>query len=669
MSFTKTEFIPKKTAITAGFLNSLQDTLIQVESDVSDKVSFADLTEELAKRGQLAPEFANTVGECTDTTKLYVLPDGHIYAYMTQTGPLFTNQLTKAVDTDGTPYADGAGYVDGKSFYSVVNNVESAKPYSECVADSADNILTGLIPYNQANTIRVSGFTGDLTSFDYLVFFDGNLNTVIQTGRLTNYVNTYGQTYADEAAFGGAVKTFTLDRTVLATKTGYWANSLANAKYVALSSNHLDADRLVITFDEEIAYGTSSQWRNTGHAFVPADYESRIIPLEEAEADHEARIKALEVYGGDSVSDREVPAYIKAECDDVIARVIDKQGNRSFNLIALSDFHYYNYGDSQKSLIRACKAISYLQSRMHFDAVATLGDNVPCGEGTAGEVENAHRWMKMVNEALCMTEAAGVRQFRTPGNHDRVGGDTADGSTPLFMPDNAIYSYISGYSRDCVMGDVPGGYGYCDFDSYKLRVILVNTSECEGKGRFSTYSGFHISTKQVRWLIDTLDLSGKDDGADWQILILSHHRADDYQEPIDGDGGNYIFPNILNAYAAGGSYSATRTEDGETISCDFAGKNAAKLIGQIHGHHHNYKFGNLYLGAPDHANSVETNVMAVGTPTTQLGADNPDNDGNTYVGTLDTATETAFCVYCIDLDDHVIHAVHYGAGLDREIGY
>ena len=75
------------------------------------------------------------------------------------------------------------------------------------------------------------------------------------------------------------------------------------------------------------------------------------------------------------------------------------------------------------------------------------------------------------------------------------------------------------------------------------------------------------------------------------------------------------------------------------------------------------------MGAPDHANSVETNVMAVGTPTTQLGADNPDNDGNTYVGTLDTATETAFCVYCIDLDDHVIHAVHYGAGLDREIGY
>ncbi|MBQ5672016.1 MAG: hypothetical protein IIV43_06650, partial [Oscillospiraceae bacterium] len=417
MSFTKTEFIPKKTAITAGFLNSLQDTLIQVETDVTDKVSRGELIEELAKRGQLAPEFANNVAECTDTAKLYVLPDGYIYAYMTKTGPLFTNRLTRAVDTDGTPYNGGLGYVDGKSFYSVVNNVESAKPYSDCVADSADNILTGLIPYGQENTIRVSGFTGDLTSFDYLVFFDGNLNTVIQTGRLANYVNNYGQTYADESAFGDTVKTFTLDRTVLATKTSYWASSLANAKYVALSSNHINPDKLVITFDEEIAYGTSSGWMNTGHAFVPADYEERIIPLEESTADHESRIGVLEMYGADSVTTGEVPAYIKAECDDVIARIIDKQGKRSFNLIALSDFHYYNYGDSQKSLIRACKAISYLQSRMHFDAVATLGDNVPCGEGTAAEVENAHRWMKLVNEALGLTEAAGVRQFRTPGNH------------------------------------------------------------------------------------------------------------------------------------------------------------------------------------------------------------------------------------------------------------
>lgn len=39
------------------------------------------LIDELAKRNQLAPEFANSVEECTDQSKLYVLPDGYIYAY------------------------------------------------------------------------------------------------------------------------------------------------------------------------------------------------------------------------------------------------------------------------------------------------------------------------------------------------------------------------------------------------------------------------------------------------------------------------------------------------------------------------------------------------------------------------------------------------------------
>ena len=35
---------------------------------------------ELTKKSQVRPDFANSVAECTDTTKLYVLPDGYLYA-------------------------------------------------------------------------------------------------------------------------------------------------------------------------------------------------------------------------------------------------------------------------------------------------------------------------------------------------------------------------------------------------------------------------------------------------------------------------------------------------------------------------------------------------------------------------------------------------------------
>lgn len=56
----------------------------------SDKKEIKDesivlISEELAKREQVKPEFANNIGECTDTTKLYVLPNGHFYAYMMST--------------------------------------------------------------------------------------------------------------------------------------------------------------------------------------------------------------------------------------------------------------------------------------------------------------------------------------------------------------------------------------------------------------------------------------------------------------------------------------------------------------------------------------------------------------------------------------------------------
>ena len=44
-----------------------------------------------------------------------------------------------------------------------------------------------------------------------------------------------------------------------------------------------DASSVIITVNEEINEGTTAihMWESTGHAFVPADYESRILELED----------------------------------------------------------------------------------------------------------------------------------------------------------------------------------------------------------------------------------------------------------------------------------------------------------------------------------------------------------------------------------------------------
>ena len=632
------------------------------------------IAEELAKRGQLRPEFANSIEECTDPTKLYVLPDGFIYAYMSKQGATFTNQLENAIDTDGTPFNNGMGYKNGIG----INN-------SFVEANDVNNVASGYIPFTTSSRLlRVAGSSLSIdevaagsnsnAAYEYVIYYDESFNVIAQQrGRSCYYVNEYGSVYEEIDAKGVTTMCYTFDWEDLPNKSDWWTSEIiAKAAYVRFFWYKPDLSSLIVTIDEEIAWGVESKWQSTGHQFVPADNEDRIIALEDAKENHESRLKDLEMHGGGSVSGEDIPSYIKSEADDVISRLLEKQGDRCFTMIGLSDFHYSGTGNNKDNLIRASKAISYIQSRIHVDAVATLGDNVPFGVGGDENMETAHRWFKEINEILQMTEGEGVAMFRTHGNHDRLGGNDADGNPTSFMPDDAIYRYVGGYNRDCVMGDVPGGWGYQDFESYKLRIILLNTAECEGVGRFSEFAGYRMSTKQYNWLIDTLDMSGKEDATEWQILILSHHRPDDWQEHITetewGENG-YILPNILHAYSTGGSFTGTRP-DGDIISCDFHGKNQAVLIGSIHGHHHAYLYGNLYRGKQE--NSDLTNVMAVSTPTSGFGAGeghNDDNDGNWYDSVKDTAEETAFCVYSIDLDNHVIHAIHYGNGIDREISY
>lgn len=631
---------------------------------------------------QLVPLFANSIEECTDTSKLYVLPDGYIYAYMSTVGALFTNQILNGVDKDGNEFnPDNKGLEFG---YISSNGSTQTSP------ENTSQFYSGFIPYNKENIIKISGVTPNanmaatgVTNQGRIFFYAADKTTDVMSNFFNGFVSEGSATYEPTGYNGTGVVTFDLAK--YTQLHGWYGGEIASkAKYIRVGwYAGGDADNAYVTFNEDIEFGTTYQWASTGHAFVPADYESRIIDLEETAENHENRIKAIETYGTGSISGEEIPAYIKAEAENVIDRLIEvkEDAGRCFTIVGLSDFHYYNYdynhnspdNDNRRTLINASKAIGYINNRMHIDAVATLGDIVPFGATDDSAIRYTRKYFKEINEILTMTQQSGVIDFRAVGNHDRAGGNDANGNPTPHIPDNTIYSYIGGYNRQCDYVNAPAGYGYKDFDGYKLRVIVLNTAECEGKGRFSEpHHGYFIGNAQYNWLINkALDMSGKENASEWQILILSHHRADDAQVATDGNSWSknaFILPNILHAYKIGGSYSGAIAEEGISVQCNFTGKNQAKLIGQIHGHHHNYKYQQLYLGASD--NSTQTNIMAIGTPTTSFITNgNDDNEGNTYSSVRDTAEDTAFCVYNIDLDNNKIHAIHYGNGIDREINY
>lgn len=340
-----------------------------------------------------------------------------------------------------------------------------------------------------------------------------------------------------------------------------------------------------------------------------------------------------------------MPAYVRQEADSVIESVSAAQTGRCFTFAAITDLHYGNsgYPDGVK---HACQALKYIDQRLKLDAVAVLGDYTD-GYPASG-VQNAFSDFRSVNTVL-----DGLRfgpNLRIQGNHD-------------FYMDHApeIHRHIQAYSEDVMWGDRNGGYFYRDFPACKLRIICLNTAET---GNDIIY----ISSKQCLWFADVLrDAGTKEDAAEWQILVLSHHPVDwSYAD------GSYAFAGIMNAYKTGDYWSGTVGGEGVSMNT-FEGKNAARLIGNIHGHIHNLLVDRLYSMSPASPDAVQYDIYRMCTPEACINRSN-QYDGvwkepESYPKVKNSAQDTSFVIYCIDLDACTIQAVCYGAGYDRRLLY
>lgn len=229
------------------------DTQIAIE-----RARIDTFTAELAKRGQLQPEFANSIEECTDTTKLYVLPDGFIYAYVSDGGTTTETVTEQIIGTTDNPWGAGrlsSGNPNGTAGYVTTPYIDLQK-YS--------------VPF----TLHLGGI-----SFKYNS--DGNIRfSTYQTSK-THITTAVPQASAFIDNFANAELTENADNSIdvvftppVTTKDG--ATTIGYARF---SGYGTEANANVyITYEREIH---ASGWENTGHAFVPADYETRIVALEQ----------------------------------------------------------------------------------------------------------------------------------------------------------------------------------------------------------------------------------------------------------------------------------------------------------------------------------------------------------------------------------------------------
>lgn len=425
---------------------------------------------------------------------------------------------------------------------------------------------------------------------------------------------------------------------------GYYANEARKyaeeAKEAAAAATESGA-----TFTPSVAADGTLSWTNNKGLENPAPVN---IKGEKGDQGDKGDTYTLTEADKTEIAEKAVgiPEYVKTEAEEVINKVIAAQGSRTFTFAAITDMHFGSWGyyegitDYPDGIKHACQALKYIDERIKLDAVAVLGDYT---DGMAyDQYDTAVYDFKGVNAVLDKLRFS--PNLRLVGNHD-----FHIKHSPL------TYRYVTAYSDDVEWGSCLGGYFYKDFSAQKIRVICLNTSE-------RNHTSVSPTTEQYRWFINSLNLSAKEDASDWQILILSHIPLDFW-----ADNGAYNFAYILKAYLNGDAWS-----DGADISCNFANKNVAKIVGNIHGHTHNFTVDKLYLGNIEDS-TEQINIWRMATPNSCFGAENKNYAGykqeTAYPKTANSATDTAFCIYCIDLDTCTIKAITYGAGYDRELTY
>jgi hypothetical protein len=639
-----------------------KDATIQIIMDGSDEEQAlkdelkdyidGEVAVELAKRGQLKPEFANSIEECTDTTKLYVLPDGYIYAYMTFTSSkeTYTNWLPISTDTDGSIYND-VGYADGYRINSSGN--PSANSGTCC---------TGFIPCKRGDVIRLKNIP--ITNNQYyngIVSYDSNKSFLYNcNGKSLNSI-------ADTDN-----KIVTIDTSNISS--GYLPSDTA---YVRIYFQHTSSEYIVpdwdytqgvITVNEEIktATTTTTDWTNTGHAFVPADYEDRILAVEKKTTENSAGINSLNNRVSELKKAQEelensqsetVVDYVKTEAERVAKLANTYQNGSTLTFAAVSDSHY-NYGGISSGIEHLGQALDIIRKHTPLDFFAHFGDWL-IGSRDSTIADSIEEF-----EAQNAKFAIGVRDvlnIRMNGNHDALPYN-ADGVFTAAQ----LFSYIGKWnSKDVVTeyGNVERNYGYVDFERQKIRVIFLNTSDLKGDtipdiGTAIT-NDHRISGGQLNWFANTaLKMTDKFDATDWGIVLCSH-------APITWNDNLWKVFTILQKHENGASGTITN-DDGVIVNYDFTSEKKASLIAYFHGHVHCFKVADYVIGS--------TTIPRIAIPNACNGRENEYpadtwGEDTTYPKTADTAKDTAFNIVTIDRENRKIYCTNYGAGYDREISY
>lgn len=573
----------------------------------------AYVTEELAKRGQLKPLFADSISECSDPSKLYVLPDGYIYAYMTteiEAANLFDPSaatLNVRLSSSGTPVYNGLFITDFIPVDTLTPNVD--KFY-------VSNVTSGGAAGSGINPSITSQYCGYYTADKTLIERESFGTTASGSNALI------------EKADNGSTIFWPLTSTANAT------NIIAsgNVAYVrfcfAVNSTQTAITAAdIATVSIQLNEGSVGKgWANTGHAFVPADYESRIVALE-------AQTAKLE---GAQSNTTAVPAYWQSAVDAAVSKVKTLQdvgGADVVNFMWFSDMHHNTGNPYTENIGTLCAAV---MNECNIPLCLMSGDTMSAD--SVAEEATLLAWLENAAEVLSPIGADRLMQIR--GNHDDVYGSYTTGSATNYYVNkvssakiwNRMHRAQAQDFRRVFGGD--GTYFYLDNVPQKIRFICLNCQYYDGGGITNGTTGsmtFGLGTAQLEWL-ENAALSVE---AGWGVVIATH------------------VPPTAEAVNGRTDYLSLYGDDGASFRTIIT-STTADIIGIFCGHCHADAIISEDLPCP-----ILTVTCAINTP----------YDGTAAKRIAGTDMETALDIVSINKTTRTIHTTRLGAGEDRTIHY
>ena len=353
-----------------------------------------------------------------------------------------------------------------------------------------------------------------------------------------------------------------------------------------------------------------------------------------------------------------VPPYVYEEAD----RVAQTLQEDAFLMAVVSDAHIgvnQSDGTNRRSAQLASQGLQAVQKQQPLDMLAMLGDYTYAGKTYSKEtVLRDLRLYRDIFKPLTVQLPTVFLQ----GNHDTNHYANAEDPNEPRLTLQEAFDQLGKHNTVGVTDsqNPSSNYGYADFEEHKIRVIYLNTCDSE------TYE-IGISPAQLRWLAEeALDVTDKEDGNQWNILILSHH-------PLDWNYRTQYVIEILEDYQQGKAdkipYHHEDTK-GE-FHYDFSNMTLrATVVANIHGHIHNFTSGQM---------GDEGWLLRVSIPNTSIDRNNQyDNDfaerdeaGEKVFWEKTPGTEegTTFCVVAVDTENCTISLSCFGAGYDRVYTY